>query len=893
MANLIKIKRTTGLLPPGTNATEFGLLSYSDGNETLYITKANGNITELGGQGKFFKLDESSNVILQDFLIGTADAASGNSRAMRFKSEGSSNSYDVSLFTSGTDFVVYDSENTTNQLVVRSDDGTGATYGTDSKYGYSLNGTVVLDKKDVNSKISLLNIDYISNTGTGNGISISTGDAGYSVTSAANVALTANGAAGTITLDSTSGKVILDGGENGTGAVQLIASNSTGAATVKIDSNGTSSQAIDITSQGGIDVSALGTIDLTSTNNGSAVTILENGGTSGTILVQAQKGTSVDSVKVDSVAGGVTISSTGNQADAVYIHTDGGTSDTIRVHSDQGTSATSGSASVQLSSDAGGVNLYSTGNVADAIKLHANGGASETISILSNQGTGDTSVSIQSDVGGVKIASNRDGANAINLQANGGTDDTIVIENTQGTGVGAIELKTLAGGINLNNDAAGKNITVNSAGGVDIDATGTVSIDANSIVLNSATALDLGATDLTFSAATEIKTTAGALTLDGFSGIQLRKAGGLEFEVNGNGDVIVHGTGGTRADPNFDVKGWTRLRGAVTFGNLEFDGSNTIEAISGNININASAAGEVNINKVDINDGTLTSVVLDSSTITDNNLVSSKGDPSVPASAHTATSSGAGNKTWTFGGTHGLTEGMSVKIGAEVTTVTSVTSGTVLVVTDDISSAFSNQTIFKDPDLFKVSGGSGITKLSVDNLGNLDVAGNTVIGGNLTVNGDMTTVNSTVVTIDDATFRIGGDETPTSATTNDLGIVFPYFDTQARMGFMGWDDSRESFIFGADHVEGATISTVQTAPISAKEIKLGDSETTMVNRSEQWQKVYEELWVNPIGEAALSGEREVPSALDATHLGKHLTVVSDGASGYKFEMSNTLDGGTY
>ena len=892
MSNLIKIKRTTGLVPPVTNATEFGLLSYSDGNETLYITKADGNITELGGQGKFFKLDVASNVVLQDFLIGTGDASSGNSRAVRFKSEGSSNNYDVSLLASGTDFVIYDAENDTNQLVVRSDDGTGASYGTSSKYGYSLDGTIILDKKDINNKVSIRNVDFITNTGTGNGLSLDLGTSGYSLTSAAGVSLVANGAAEDIILDSTNGSILIDGGENVEGAVQLIASNGIGTATVKIDSSGSSAQAIDITSAGGVDVSAQGVIDLTSTNNGSAVTIVENGGSSGTVLVRATQGTGVDSVKVDSVAGGVTLSSTGNRADAIYIHTDGGTSDTIRIHSDKGTSSTDGSSAIQLTADVGAINLLSTGNSIDAIKLHTDGGVSETISILASQGTSDSSVDIRSVSGGVKVVSSRDAANAINLLADGGTSGTILLENTLGTGAGAIELKTLAGGISLNNDAAGSNIDVGSAGGVGITAAGTVAITANSIVLSSTTALDLGSTDLSFNTDTEIKTTAGTLTLDGFEGVKLRKAGGLEFEINGNGDTIVWNTGGTRQDPNFDVKGWARLRGGVTFGNLEFDGLNTIDAITGDINLNASAAGEVNINKVDINDGSLTSVTLNGSTLTDNNLVYSRGDVSVPASAHTATSSGTGNKTWTFGGTHGLLEGMAVKVGSEVTSISTVLSDTVVEVVDDISSPFSNLIVYKDSDLFKVSNGAGTTNLSIDNRGNVEISGNTVIGGSLQVNGDMTTINSTVVTIDDATFRLGGDETPVGETSHDLGIVFPYYDTQARMGFMGWDDDRESYIFASDHVEGGVISTVQAATISAKEVKLGDGETTMVNRSEQWQKVYEELWVNPIGEGTLSGEREVPNDLLASHVGKHLTVIDD-AGTYKFEMTNVIDGGTY
>jgi hypothetical protein len=91
------------------------------------------------------------------------------------------------------------------------------------------------------------------------------------------------------------------------------------------------------------------------------------------------------------------------------------------------------------------------------------------------------------------------------------------------------------------------------------------------------------------------------------------------------------------------------------------------------------------------------------------------------------------------------------------------------------------------------------------------------------------------------------------------------------------------------------ISNVVTASISAKEIKLGDGDSTMINRSEQWQKVYEELWVNPIGEAAASSEREIPTDLVAANLDQILMVkeTGTGTGEYHYQMTNIIDGGEY
>jgi len=76
---------------------------------------------------------------------------------------------------------------------------------------------------------------------------------------------------------------------------------------------------------------------------------------------------------------------------------------------------------------------------------------------------------------------------------------------------------------------------------------------------------------------------------------------------------------------------------------------------------------------------------------------------------------------------------------------------------------------------------------------NIDASQNVAVAGNFTVNGTTTTVNSTTVTIDDPIFTLGGDTAPTSDDNKDRGIEFRYYDTAARVGFFGYDDSTNRF----------------------------------------------------------------------------------------------------
>ena len=211
----------------------------------------------------------------------------------------------------------------------------------------------------------------------------------------------------------------------------------------------------------------------------------------------------VTDVQVDS-SGDIDLVSTNDAAAAIYLRENAGTSGTIKIHADQGTSVTEGAESINILSDAGGVGIRSTANLANAVNITVDGGTTSTMTLFNDQGTaateGAASIQLLSDAGGINIKSGLNGANAILLTADAGTSETIVIHADQGTGTGSIELLSDAGGIELD---AGTDIILD-AGGADIflkdDGTlfGTLTNDSGELVIKSSSS---GTTAATFSGA--------------------------------------------------------------------------------------------------------------------------------------------------------------------------------------------------------------------------------------------------------------------------------------------------------------------------------------------------------------------------------------------------------
>ena len=97
---------------------------------------------------------------------------------------------------------------------------------------------------------------------------------------------------------------------------------------------------------------------------------------------------------------------------------------------------------------------------------------------------------------------------------------------------------------------------------------------------------------------------------------------------------------------------------------------------------------------------------------------------------------------------------------------------------------------------------TGAAQSNITSLGTLT----TLTVDNVIVNGTTTTVNSTIVTIDDPVFTLGGDTPPASETTKDKGIEFRYHTgSAAKIGFFGWDDDASSFTFIADATNNSEV----------------------------------------------------------------------------------------
>ena len=107
--------------------------------------------------------------------------------------------------------------------------------------------------------------------------------------------------------------------------------------------------------------------------------------------------------------------------------------------------------------------------------------------------------------------------------------------------------------------------------------------------------------------------------------------------------------------------------------------------------------------------------------------------------------------------------------------------------------------------------------------GDFDIDGNAIIEGNLTVNGVTTTVNSTVVTLDDPIITLGGDTAPASNDAKDRGVEFRYYDSTARLGFFGWDNSAARYALYHNATNSSEAFSGTRSGLDAGSIKLFDT----------------------------------------------------------------------
>ena len=153
----------------------------------------------------------------------------------------------------------------------------------------------------------------------------------------------------------------------------------------------------------------------------------------------------------------------------------------------------------------------------------------------------------------------------------------------------------------------------------------------------------------------------------------------------------------------------------------------------------------------------------------------------------------------------------------------------------------------------------------------LTVGGNATVDGNLVVHGTTTTVNSTVVTLDDPIITLGGDTAPGSDDGKDRGVEFRYYSGSAKLGWFGWDNSASRFALFNDATNSSEVFAGDRSGIDAGSLKLFD--TTNATNSATGTLI--------VGGGAGIG-------LDL-FVGDDLTVTDDASIGGNLDVTGTLD----
>jgi len=118
------------------------------------------------------------------------------------------------------------------------------------------------------------------------------------------------------------------------------------------------------------------------------------------------------------------------------------------------------------------------------------------------------------------------------------------------------------------------------------------------------------------------------------------------------------------------------------------------------------------------------------------------------------------------------------------------------------------------------------------NITDLAVSGNAVVGGNLQVNGNLIYINVEEFSVEDPIVNLNtgpNGAPPVANTGKDIGTALNYYDTQARIAFMGWDTSNAEFAFSSQSsITGEIVTFTTLGNVRAQTFK-GNIEATTIS----------------------------------------------------------------
>jgi len=310
--------------------------------------------------------------------------------------------------------------------------------------------------------------------------------------------------------------------------------------------------------------------------------------------------------------------------------------------------------------------------------------------------------------------------------------------------------------------------------------------------------------------------------------------GNINLTAVGNTTMVITGTGA-------NISGTANVTGNITAGNANLGNSVTANYFTGTLTTNAqpNITSVGNLSSLTVDNGTYGNVV-----ITQFGSVYASGTGSNPYSIMQVTSNdtttGMGMRAYTgLNGQIYSNSGITFTTGATIRDKDYPTGGTSratldsngLAVTGNITAGNANLGNSVTSNYFTgtltTAAQPNIT--SVGTLTDLSVSGNGVFGGNLTVNGTLTYINSTTLSISDPIINLQtgpNGAAPVANSGKDVGTALNYFDTSAKIAWMGWDVSNAEIAFGSNvDISSEVVTFTSLANIRSGNAQLGNNVT--------------------------------------------------------------------
>jgi hypothetical protein len=268
----------------------------------------------------------------------------------------------------------------------------------------------------------------------------------------------------------------------------------------------------------------------------------------------------------------------------------------------------------------------------------------------------------------------------------------------------------------------------------------------------------------------------------------------LTVTPNNSGTVAFSGSAGQLLAINNDISNTLSTGGTISatgnitannfVGNLvgNVTGNFSGSLANGNSNVNIPAAnGNVNISAA----GNANVVVVTGTGANVNGTLSVSGNANV--------------------GNIGATNGVFTNVSGNGSSLTSITGANV---TGQVANALVSGTVYTaaQPNITSVGtlsslSVSGTATLAAVNGTDASFSGNATVNGNLFVNGNLTYLNVETVAVEDPIIQLqtgANGAAPIANSGKDVGTALNYYDTAAKIAFMGWDVSNAEIAFGSN-----------------------------------------------------------------------------------------------